>query len=354
MNDAILQPVRTYRQRNFLEMQQPIQKDHIAPYEVLEIGFLYKIPFTFIVPDRLPIHACRHGEKHWDVQNSHLALPPTMGCLNYHTKSPANDDSCPGNLSISYAVEARLAGKHAGTYRSKEPWNFSSKEIAVTPLYSEHIPEFEPDLVTSQKPSYASTPNVSKSTDYKLQLEFLGALPLEHFFFSHADDESCVNTVPLKVKFNSTVCTSPPKLSQISRNIVVHTEVHAVPFRASNTGPIRESKCRAYTSTVPLGNLDVSSVKWEACPPAIPDSNLLLRSTSASDQPAERGKQVDYEMVLQVPISIPRNTKLVPSFDSCLISRTYSLEICLAYQKVGITGSSFVNIQLPLKIGKLQ
>ncbi|KAJ5761512.1 hypothetical protein N7533_003551 [Penicillium manginii] len=236
-NNAILQPVRTYRQRNFLEMKQPIEKDDFTPYDALKNGFLYRFPFTFIVPGKLPIHACCHDGKFWNALNSHLVLPPSIERSSDNKNMSRFDDMCPENINIAYAVEATVASERAGDFRSKEPWNFASKKITIIPLSKriDYLDSFD-DLISSLPPSKFFAAQKKQTTE--LHLEYVAAtsatifLPLQH------NTKDYTTIIPVKVTFESNHGGVPPKLSRISRKLVAHTTAKAVPFRASDSGPM--------------------------------------------------------------------------------------------------------------------
>lgn len=330
-------------------MRQPIEKDCLTPYEVLENGFLYRVPFTFIVPDKLPIHACHHRENFSNVRNSHLALPPTIGGFDDDENKSRDDDMCPDNLSIFYAVEATVANKEAGGSRSKEAWNFASKKIIVTPFSHRKIHRgASTGLMLSQVPSKFLAARRSEITE--LQFEFLAPRSVTIFLPSQQDTRMFTAIIPIKVISESGQDGFLPKLRRISRKLVAHTTAHAVSYRAYDSGPVRQSRQCVYTCDMPLTDLNALSLRWQSCPPAISDSIFVTDpDCNASDaMPGVKGSAS--ETLLPIPVSLPPDAKLAPSFDSCLISRSYVLEIGLSYRATRRTGRSFVGLKIPLEL----
>ncbi|CAI7663437.1 unnamed protein product [Penicillium pancosmium] len=348
-NNSLLQPVRTYRQRNFLEMRQPIEKGCFTPYEVLENGFLYRVPFTFIVPDKLPFHACHHRENFSNVINCHLALPPSFGGFGENGNKSRDDNMCPVNLSIFYAVEATVANDQAGGSRTEEAWNFASKKIFVTPFSESKIYLGAPSgLMLSQVPSKLLAARRREITE--LQLESLAPRSVTIRLPSQKDAKLSTAIIPIKITFEPGHGGAPPKLRRISRKLVAHTTAHAVLFRASATGPVRQSRQRVYTCDMSLPDLNVSSLRWQTCPPAFSDSlSVTGPDSNASDTiPGVKGSAS--ETLLPIPVSLPQDAKLAPSFESCFISRSYALEIGLSYRATRRMGRSFVGLKIPLEL----
>jgi hypothetical protein len=330
-------------------MKQPIEKDDFTPYDALKNGFLYRFPFTFIVPGKLPIHACCHDGKFWNALNSHLVLPPSIERSSDNKNMSRFDDMCPENINIAYAVEATVASERAGDFRSKEPWNFASKKITIIPLSKriDYLDSFD-DLISSLPPSKFFAAQKKQTTE--LHLEYVAAtsatifLPLQH------NTKEYTAIIPVKVTFESNHGGVPPKLSRISRKLVAHTTAKAVPFRASDSGPVRQSKHGVYTCDVSFSDLDVSSVQWETCPHAIDESDSLTGPACNSGDLMHGREIFSFEAMLQVPVSLSLGTKLAPSFDSCLISRSYTLEISLSYRAAGKMGRSYADLKIPLRL----
>lgn len=248
---------------------------------------------------------------------------------------------CPNNLSIFYVVEATVSNNQAGGSRSKEAWNFASKKIIVTPFSERKIHlGASSDLMLSQVRSKFLA--VRKSEITELQLQSLAPRPVTIFLPSPQDTKLFTAIIPIKITFESGHGGDLPKLRRISRKLVAHTTAHAVPFRASDSGPVLQSRQTVYTCDMLLPDLNVSSLLWQTCPTAVSDSDASDAMHGVKGSPSET--------LLPIPVLVPLDAKLAPSFDSCLISRSYALEIGLSYRAAKRMGRSFVGLTIPLEL----
>jgi len=331
-NDAILQPVQTYRQHNFLEMQQRVEEEAFKSYEMVENGFLYRFPFTFTVPDQLTIHACRHQHQQWSSHNTHLDVPPTMGFYHNGTKGTRLQNLCPENLSIAYAVEVTLKDEK-GTLQSKEPWNFASRQISILPLSNINFPSNIRDKTSLFQPTPYPPPLYRKHAHLEtLHIEPLTENPITICLPinpSNSNMKEVQTTFPLRVGFIPRHRGSLPQLNKISRRLMTYTTLNAMQRSTHGQDKPHLDNHHVYTSSLPLPVLNMAA--------------RIKQSTTGSQSSRS-------EVILQVPVSLPLDVKLMPSFDSCLISRSYTLELCLSWGLVGSKDSYSSTLEIPLEI----
>lgn len=314
-------------------MQQLLEVDAFTSYEVVENGFLYKFPFTFTVPGQLPIHACRHQEQQLSFHNTHLNLPPTMGIVQDGTKGFQSRSLCPENLSIAYAVEIKLKDEKAGFPHSKEPWNFAARQITIIPLS---------EIISSSKTlqgSFFNQPRPYPPPLYQkharldsLHIETLTENPVSIYLPTNPIENSIkdiTTIIPLRVCYNRKHRGPMPRLNKISRNLIAHTTLSDIQDRALKHGKPRPKNHHLYTSRLTL-----------------PSFNMSAQSKNTMEE--SRGSH--YEAMLQVPVSLSPDLKLEPSFESCLFSRSYTLELCIFYRLAGRMNSYSTLLKVPLEI----
>ncbi|KAJ6068425.1 hypothetical protein N7499_010312 [Penicillium canescens] len=352
VEDWVLLPVSTYRQQNFLELHQPIENDAFNPDRVLKDGFEYKFPFKFIVPNELPIHACRHKEEHCKIDRSHLLLPPTLG--RDDEKRPVRlKDSSFDKIRITYSVQAKLLRQHTEENQPNEPLESALMPVRIIPALQEMPPAYTLDHLQicpqSLRPSKIASWQAAKGTFRVCTLE---PNPISLLASSYEESKGPVTTVTMEMEFQPTHDEPPPAISRISRKLLAHTTTHAVPFRTSLSGPICKSKQKTETHIVRLGDLKMSSVRWVEQPPA----NNVGRDTKewvtrTGDRVKDSQQKRLYTATIDVLICLPNTKTFVPTFDSCLISRSYAVEIFLYYSLSRKSiGSSPISLRVPLQI----
>jgi hypothetical protein len=352
VDDWVLLPVSTFRQQSFLELQQPIENDAFKPDQVLKDGFIYKFPFKFIVPDELPIHACLNKGKHCKIDRSHLLLPPTL--RRDDEKSPLRlKDSSSGKIGITYSVQAKLLRQHAEEDQPNEPLESALMLVRIIPALKEMPPAYTVDHLQfcpqSLRPLKIASSQTIKGAFKVCTLE---PNPISLLTFSYEESKGPVTTVTIEMEFQPTHDEPPPAITRISRKLLAHTTTHAVPFRTSLSGPVCKSKQKIDTHTVRLGDLKMSSVRWAKQPPA----NNVGRDTKeyvtrTGDCVKDSKQRRLYVATIEVLICLPNTKTFVPTFDSCLISRSYAVEICLYYSlpRKSIKSSS-VSVRVPFQI----
>ncbi|RFN48909.1 hypothetical protein FIE12Z_6838 [Fusarium flagelliforme] len=320
----------------FLLLRMPIPESALPEDGVLQAGFTYQVPFSFVIPYQLPSAACRH--RNAIIRERHLQLPPTVGPAWEH------DDMAVHTVNITYGVEARGSFM---TGREQPPLHIVPgnpryvlsqektirKDILSSKLGFIRASTLQPDPVTittdKLQPSdislnidlefwpngnkeppeiYAKSASIKASTYYSTG--HLSFLPDQHSFpsvmpnpiLSFVLDENATVTCPKpNWRLNSSSTPSPP----VSRRGSEYSEVgdeppRNVPRRGSKSSDIIKTEAPRHTATLPIS----------------------------------------------ITLPSPDNKILLPTFHSCLISRTYTLEIILASRA---HGSSFT-LRMPVQI----
>lgn len=353
VGEGVFLPVSTLRKERFLEIQQPIDEASLSPVDSDKPAFLYQIPFSFVIPDQLPVQSCQHIGDGCGENCGHLMLPPTLGKDPSWKNWFSLDDM---DMSIVYSVQAQVKSEHARKENPKEPWNFAFKSIPVIPKYNTVAQGDAP--VIPELPTHPSRPiDAFQWASWKGPLSARAWIlrPIELRLLRHNKPEYSASLIQVELEFQvePTRPESPPSLRHISRKLITHTITHSMPLQLILTGPVNQSQQEINSRTVSLGKMDTSSVKFQPQIEHHADPNEGDYSPNWSNDYlcSTPPNKVCYTTSIQVPLILPENKTFLPSFESCMISRSYEVEIGIHYSSgwKGL-GTSSLNIQLPLQI----
>lgn len=125
----------------FLTLKMPPLDHHLPRSRILPAGTAREIPFDFTVPHRLSISACIHSKHQplrWDAIERHTLPPPSSGDWD-------SQDKIPGRTGIAYLIRAEVVRKlHPDsqdtlTERAERP-------VRVLPAFLEDPRPFDLDL----------------------------------------------------------------------------------------------------------------------------------------------------------------------------------------------------------------
>ncbi|PFH60950.1 hypothetical protein XA68_18525 [Ophiocordyceps unilateralis] len=347
--------------RPFMKLRMPIPPAALPEHKVFEAGQLYSIPFHFVVPHQLTLGACTHHCSTPAVREHHLRLPPTVGFWEA-------DDQAPEMAQIEYSVKARV-------YRKCEPGGYQQKfmegyhMLKVLPA----LPEDAPLDITPRDERYNLFKSKTirknlfsaKAGKLKVRASQPGAVMLTPD--AHAASTS---TVRISLEFIPTSSDqAPPKISSVTGKLTSATFFGAAP---TDLLPNLGSRS-VYTANPSLSYTTTTALFSESHPtPAWYQRNISGRRDSGysslgvdedasdTDCSVDRGRAggrnrrsrrcpIRHSALLELPFTIPiSNRKLfLPTFHSCLISRTYTLHISMSIGPANTT----MNLALPLQIG---
>ncbi|KAH7489980.1 hypothetical protein FOMA001_g3881 [Fusarium oxysporum f. sp. matthiolae] len=335
----------------FLQLKMPSAEASLPNSRTLREGHTYTVPFSFIIPYQLPSAACKH--RSLLIRERHLQLPPSTGTWAY-------EDLTIQSLSVQYAVEARVI------LRTEK----KGKQITLERCHSIKLMPFlpeQPPLHTSPGNSrYILTQEGSIRKDMlSSKLGYLKATTSQPdpviISAGSLQPSSCSTVIDLEFRPTSHKST-PPQIYAKSASIQASTY-----YSTGHIGFLPDQ--HTYPSVVPnpilcfvlkegaVVNESQQSV-WEQQPASAPAGSSQGDSGNLShnDEPHQLSSRSDlaetgsprYTATLNLSITLPGPDKkiLLPTFHSCLISRTYILEIVLA------TGShlSSMALRLPIQI----
>ncbi|KAI5296619.1 hypothetical protein KEM52_005570 [Ascosphaera acerosa] len=400
----------------FLRLVQPIKKSQFPEHGVFQRDETYTFPFTFVVPEHLLPQACAHEHSNARVHDAHTRLPPSLGdpIVSGNGRTLLNDLS-PDTCHIQYVVRVQLlrnadkGDRQAWVYHNglhNRPVRViatANKRIRVVPATDEEPPLMAETLA---------------ETEYCLQREKeikKGALRGRsgHLVMAAAQPRAFkikgiikgetppTTVVTVHLRFDPAEAKQrPPKLGMLYARLKANTFYSAIPWSGfpEKTFALRwDTKRGVHTETVPLTSMRVANAEWKVHEATVPasrfstrhntDANMvrpsMRRSYSAgsalssetetssidsdtmeslvrSGVPSPSTKADPslpyYTASIVVPLVISEKTKtFLPTFHSCLTSRTYVLDIGLSYHPVSKTSTTILNapsisIKVPVQI----
>ncbi|KGO74265.1 Arrestin-like, N-terminal [Penicillium italicum] len=332
-------PGRTGSQQMFLKLRQPIDEMEYPTPRVLESGRSYVYRFTFVIPDRLLPQACTHAEKHAHIQRAHTLLPPTLGdpILASNGKTLL-DDMAPSMSQIGYTVRAsvlqkQLAGSGVVAIAG------IAKKVRIIPVVEE-----EPPVETSASSSYCT--RKEKSVKRGTLRGKLGRIvasssqpkPIQLLPPDGEPTDTVSTVAAVNLRFDPVGDEQPPPLGAMTSKLRANTFFSATPWDdfPSTTGiPFSRIGCGLYTECVPLLTMCVASAQWTKHSTAADymrrDSTDSSSSDSSTGPSSAFTGDIYYTASIVVPITLPKSKAFIPTFHSCLMSRTYALDLSLTY-----------------------
>ncbi|KAF2681140.1 hypothetical protein K458DRAFT_372635 [Lentithecium fluviatile CBS 122367] len=362
---------RTEAQHRFLTLKQPVDDADLPLPRILMAGKKYTFPFYFTVPSQLLPRACSHTVASDYVRETHLMLPPSLGDAELSGFGGVLlDDMAPDMSKVIYAIKVRITQFHEGEGKMSIVAE-KMRKVRVKPAFEE-----QPPL------------NVDGNPEYRLRQE----KAIRKGLFKGKMGTLTATTVQPKaliIPGARTICnqavatrarvhlrwdpvddhTLPPKLGSLKTSIKVSTYYASAP-RANF--PTRDSlgydlTQGVYGENVSISTMCVESAQWHKQPasanPIVSDgidrrdSGISDCSTSTTDThnsdipPASKNYKHGsfYTASILVPITLPHNKNFIPTFHSCLVSRTYALSLTISAQAPGVSDPS-LHLKVPLQI----
>lgn len=347
--------------QHFLKLDQLLPPQSYPSSRVLRANRTYHFRFKFEIPEQLPSGACSccpHDAKDDLIYQSHLNLPPTIGAQEalaaYHG---AYDDMSPDTLSISYEVLTRI-------WSSGELLASELENVRVIPI-STIFPLFQGLQLGGYQ--LREDKMLRKGTFRRKS----GVLTMEAILpeaIDYVDDpiyqgRENIPMASIILCFTATdKGATPPHLGTLkTRLLVKNTQRGCKPHQVSdgpNTPP--ETGEESSTTTLKLPPKTFDKITWHKVSAALPktaypdtDSESSRHGSFSSGfsmgSTSRHGSDVEglysYITRLELPILFPESKMLVPTFHSCFMSRTYTLQCLLE-----VYGNYKMELRVPLVI----
>ncbi|EEP78184.1 predicted protein [Uncinocarpus reesii 1704] len=359
----------------FLRLVQPIEDSQYPQPRIFEAGRKYTFPFTFVVPERLLPSSCKHPVNHVQVQAAHTHLPPSLGDPMLAGRgSKLLDDMCPQMCQTQYQIRVKVQ-KLAPFDSVPRTLVDTGKKIRIIPATDE-----EPPLEVSADSEEFCMRAEKDAKKGALRKKFgriaVAAAQPKAFRLPPvlSEDDPSTTMATLHLRFDpDNEHQKPPRLGSLWTKLKANTFYSVQPW---SDFPSRSAKLTwnhhrgVYTDTLSLASRCVASASWEkhTSPPSSPSSSSCTSSRRSSIQSTSTSASLPgptacfsgntyYTATLLVPISLPPQKAYVPTFHSCLASRTYSLDISLSYTPNGT--SSFaarqtIALRIPVQIASAE
>lgn len=324
---------RSLAHHNFLRLVQPLDENDMPPGRIAKAGSAYRFPFTFVVPERLLPQACSHTKTSDDVHDAHLSLPPSLGDpMMAGDRKALKDDLAPAMTVISYAIRVMVTRQSPEGQGKPLVIVDKAKKLRVIPAVDEATP---------------LKANGRSEGDYKLRQEKwikkgvfkgkLGRVVMEASppksvrlpSIRAKDDHRATTKVVVDLTFHPVAeGIKPPLLQNLTNKLRITTFFASVPqrdFPREMSGTLDLHRGH-YKESIRLSSHSIESVQWTPY-------NSVGRHDSAnalSPVDSESGPITFYTAQILVPIDLPTSKTFIPTFHSCLISRTYAFDLSLS------------------------
>lgn len=346
----------------FLKLTQPRLQDQYPEDQILKAGQRYDFPFVFVVPQQLLPRICQHKIHNPLVRDAHLTLPPTFGDKALASQSETVDDMAPEMASVRYGVFARVSRiRQQGEELHKLSVASKARRLRVIPATDEMPPldvrSEETEYIMRKERSIRKGMLKGKAGTLVMEAAQPQSLRLRH---SNNTEARTTTMATVMLRFDPAEDNLlPPKLGSLASKLKVST------FFASTARFNIPTKDRSpldlsqgmHTEQINLSARCMANVEWAKIDPSKPegltrrDSACSTASVTMGDVPLPSEQYKDkmyYTARLLVPITLPINKSFVPTFHSCLISRSYTLKLDLGISTGGIGPS--VELKVPIQI----
>ncbi|KAF8475782.1 hypothetical protein BDZ91DRAFT_193482 [Kalaharituber pfeilii] len=328
--------------RTFLKLSQPVEESTLPVPRIAEKGRTYTFPFVFVVPDRLLPTMCEHHYKNTTVEEAHMRLPPSLG----DGTAPAYggctyDDIAPDMSRISYAIVVKILKRRDSDNRVVTVAE-ESRRVRILPIYEDLPPAMvdDNDKDLSLRKERTIRKGFLKGKLGKLVVEATQPSALRTLNSQFTSAAACPSTtmVPVTATFYpADPSLDPPALNSLTTKLRVYTFFSTSPisYFPTPSALILDGALGRYHEAVFVGAQNLGSVRWEK-----------HSGTPGANAP------VHYTTNLTIPLVMPKYKYLVPSFHSCLVSRTYTVEVHLDVHTPGYNIGTHpgLTLKIPLQV----
>ncbi|KAF4155546.1 hypothetical protein CNMCM8927_008598 [Aspergillus lentulus] len=350
---SLLRPITLNQEikasHTFLTMQQHIDKAEYHTSRTFAGARCYTYPFKFVIPGELPMRSCIHNGDEASVPKSHAELPPTMHLEN-------DSQLC----RISYLIHATVFRKDVGNGANEEIITASTRNMHFTPTF--------PCSIQAHSPYEYS---IGHDVEGDRKSPALGRLTLvapaarvgQYTALKHSSATNLDTCIYVQLRFDPVGDAQPPRLrtlySTLQASTTFNAKLDAGP-RAVGEIALDPRYEGAHVKTTSLPSIDVSSIRWvkygSTRSPGSLGSQYPFASSSNTREPINSSSYGDglyYTASIIIPIVQPGSNAFLPTFHSCLVSRTYLLDLNLSYCLAGATrGRRAMKLQIPIEFGK--
>lgn len=338
----------------FLDLAQPDLGLYFPDDKIFKSGHEYSFPFEFAIPDRMLPATCRHVVQYPWIHEHHTSMPPSLG-----DRQPGEaTDYAPRKVSVKYRIVARVYKAEGFVGQGKlEMLACCSKRIRFLP--SDAVPKLAPEASTridhvrgfmplkklwakrlgnlGVASTQASTFLVRKVHSGMWHSQLSGQIKLQLMFVPAFDGAEPPRQIELSGIFRTETTSAVSPLIQLP-----------------STDPWLGPELDRYTApSVILSSRAVGDIGWKKVPLEGDESEEKCPAYEAP--PPRRSPKCSssvshYSAEMVASLSATVGCLLVPTFHSCLISRTYSVDLRLSAQILTFGSSSTVRTKVPVLV----
>ncbi|KAB8261580.1 hypothetical protein BDV32DRAFT_148228 [Aspergillus pseudonomiae] len=351
----LLQPIATQREtgvsHTFITLCQPVAAANCPASRVFRPGKAYRFPYTFIIPDRLPLKSCSHRSTHTGIKQAHTKAPPTL-----HLKT-LSQSLC----EISYLI--RVTVRCQNSNNNEKPCTLASctKRLHLVPAHGEGDSfdrPMKPDMYTSSVVQELKG-QWKRQTIGRLEAVAAIQQPIQ-VPSGRSPIDTVIAHVGVQLRFEPVRDTLPPRLTKIHPTLKQSTLFSTQPqedFPSLDKILCDQMSRGAHIQIRSLPSKTISSIRWtkHTLPRHLGSSGIGQSSQPSSIKdftPSHTSTPgCFYTASAMVPITLPSNSDLVPTFHSCFLSRIYTLELRLSYHMPGAPIlQRAVALEVPIKV----
>jgi hypothetical protein len=335
----------------FLELTQP-DLEHCFPRDkVFRAGRHYNFPFEFAIPDRMLPATCRHVVESPEIHELHTSMPPSFG----DQRPDEATDYAPRKASVKYRIVARVfeGAEPAGNSKMKmiacdsERIRFMPSDAMPMPV-STHInragaflplrklwaKRFGDLAVTSIQ---ASTFRVRKVHSDMWHSGLSGQVKLRLMFIPASDGAEPPRQIELSGIFRTETTSAVSPLLQLPS-----TDPWLGPELDRHTAP-----------SVMLSSRAVGNISWKRVSAADTEFSEKCHSYEVPPSfkpPRSPCSTSHYSAEIVASLTAAVGCSLVPTFHSCLISRTYIIDLRLSTPTLALGSFSAMRLKVPVLV----
>ncbi|KAK1658706.1 hypothetical protein BDP55DRAFT_681929 [Colletotrichum godetiae] len=329
-----------------LKLHMPVPELAYPPTRVFKRGQIYSIPFRFIVPHQLTSNVCQYEVQTEAVRSHHLRLPSSLTGFD-------KDDLTTNITKIQYSIRARVFNIEDGTPEVPlEPILESEHPISILAPCPEDPPLIidEHDLHYVLKETTSVRKNMFSMPTGQITIESSQPQAIRLSLDGHAASSS---SAYINIAFRPAAPDMlPPQLKIKSTRILAQTWASPRPapsfpnvggnrdaITLSTPAIIDSTKTTPWIQHVHISDDEVSEKKAGGSRGSR-DITVVRNSSSLN-----KSVPITHTCSTQVDFELPTSSHVFPpTFHSCLISRTYTLEIKMA------AGGTELSLLLPIQI----
>ncbi|KAI9682202.1 MAG: hypothetical protein M1817_000256 [Caeruleum heppii] len=351
----------------FLKLIQPPDESLYPQPRVFVADQKYSFPFTFVIPDQLLPTACRHPCRNESLPEVHRQLPPSLGDPGLASNgAQLLDDLAPTMSKITYHIKVEVKRQRLSDGKDIVVSDKREK-IRIIPA----VDEMPPLMIDTKNSDYVTRKEkglkkgLLKGKMGRLSLE--AAQPKSFRLPPPGSRPVCPATTMavLVLRFDpANEAIMPPPLAHVDARLRVATYFSSSPMRdfPCHHSAVYDPAQGHYTKDVLLSSRGIETAKWTRFEAQDQhdtdrrDSTLSISSFSVNaplpePSSAYAGSSFYVARVL-VPLSLPKDKAWPPTFSSCLVSRTYALELKASVSTPSSRPNPTLTLVLPVQISQ--